>query len=163
MQRLIFIPLFLLFSSLAFANTALKIGFVNTEKVFRESALAVRAQKKLETEFKGREQEIQKQVKQARDLQASLERDGITLSESDRRKRQNDLNTLSREIQQAQRDFREELNTRRNEEFAAVQERARKTITEIAEREKFDLIVENVIFASPRVDITDRVLKALDR
>ncbi len=163
MKRLILIPLLLLCSSLAFANTGLKIGFVNTEKVFRESALAVRAQKKLEAEFKNREQEIQKQVKQARDLQAGLERDSLTLSESDRRKKQNELTQLSRELQQAQRDFREDLNTRKNEEFAAVQDRARKTITEIAEREKFDLIVENVIYASPRVDITDRVLKALDR
>ncbi|KAF0101070.1 MAG: ompH [bacterium] len=163
MKRLILIPLLLLFSSLAFANTSLKIGFVNTEKVFRESALAVRAQKKLETEFKNREQEIQKQVKLARDLQASLERESLTLSESDRRKKQNELTNLSRELQQAQRDFREDLNTRKNEEFAAVQDRARKIIAEIAEKEKYDLIVENVIFASPKVDITDRVLKALDR
>jgi outer membrane protein len=163
MKRLILIPLLLLISSLAFANTALKIGFVNTEKVFRESALAVRAQKKLEAEFKNREQEIQKQVKLARDLQASLERESLTLSESDRRKKQTELTNLSRELQQAQRDFREDLNTRKNEEFAAVQDRARKTIAEIAEKEKYDLIVENVIFASPKVDITDRVLKALDR
>jgi len=163
MKRLILIPLLLLISSLAFANTGLKIGFVNTEKVFRESALAVRAQKKLEAEFKNREQEIQKQVKLARDLQASLERESLTLSESDRRKKQTELTNLSRELQQAQRDFREDLNTRKNEEFAAVQDRARKTIAEIAEKEKYDLIVENVIFASPKVDITDRVLKALDR
>ncbi|MBM4181605.1 MAG: OmpH family outer membrane protein [Betaproteobacteria bacterium] len=163
MKHLILIPLLLLISSLAFANTGLKIGYVNTEKVFRESALAVRAQKKLEAEFKNREQEIQKQVKQARDLQASLERESLTLSESDRRKKQNELTNLSRELQQAQRDFREDLNTRKNEEFAAVQDRARKSIAEIAEKEKYDLIVENVIFASPKVDITDRVLKALDR
>lgn len=163
MQRLILIPLLLLFSSLTFANAGLKIGFVNTEKVFRESALAVRAQKKLEAEFKNREQEIQKQVKLARDLQANLERESLTLSESDRRKKQNELTNLSREIQQTQRDFREDLNTRKNEEFAAVQERARKAITEIAEKEKYDLIIENVIYASPKVDITDRVLKALDR
>jgi outer membrane protein len=163
MKRLFLIPLCLLFSSLAIANANLKIGFVNTEKVFRESALAVRAQKKLEAEFKNREQDIQKQVKHARDLQASLEKESLTLSETDRRKKQNELTILSRELQQSQRDFREDLNTRKNEEFAAVQERARKTIAEIAEKEKFDLIIENVIYASPKVDITDRVLKALDR
>ncbi len=163
MKRLLLIPFCLLLSSLAFANTALKIGYVNTEKVFRESALAVRAQKKLEAEFKNREQDIQKQVKQARDLQASLERESLTLSETDRRKKQNELTQLSREVQQAQRDFREDLNTRKNEEFAGVQERARKAISEIAEREKFDLIIENVIYASPKIDITDRVLKSLER
>ncbi len=147
---------------LAQAND-IKIGFVNTEKVFRDSQLAVRAQKKLEKEFQAREQEIQKMVKQARDLQNHLEKEGLTLSEADRARKQKDLANLSRDIQHGQRTFREDLNQRKNEEFAAIQERARKTITEIAEREKFDLIVENVIFASPRVDITDRVLKSLDR
>jgi outer membrane protein len=141
----------------------LKIGFVNTEKLFRESPLAVKAQKKLEKEFQSREQEIQKQVKQARELQNHLEKEGLTMSEADRGKKQKDLANLTRDIQHAQREFREDLNQRKNEEFAGVQDRARKAIVEIAEKEKFDLIVENVVYASPKVDITERVLKALDR
>ena len=141
----------------------LKIGFINTEKLFRESPLAVKAQKKLEKEFQSREQEIQKQVKQARELQNHLEKEGLTMSEADRGKKQKDLANLTRDIQHAQREFREDLNQRKNEEFAGVQDRARKAIVEIAEKEKFDLIVENVVYASPKVDITDRVLKALDR
>ena len=140
-----------------------KIGFVNTERVFRESQLAVKAQKKLEKEFQTREQDIQKMVKQGRDLQASLEKDGLTLSEAERSKRQKELANLSRDIQHAQREFREDLNQRKNEEFAGVQDRARKIIIEIAEKEKFDLVVENVVYASPKVDITERVLKALER
>jgi outer membrane protein len=141
----------------------LKIGFVNTEKVFRDSQLAVKATKKLEKEFQSREQDIQKMVKQARDLQTYLEKEGLTISEADRTKKQKDLANLSRDLQHDQRAFREDLNQRKNEEFAAVQERARKAILDIAEREKFDLIVENVVYASPKVDITDRVLKSLDR
>jgi len=141
----------------------LKIGFVNTEKVFRDAPIAIKAQKKLEKEFQTREQDIQKQVKQARDLQSYLEKEGLTISEAERNKKQKDLANLSRDIQHAQREFREDLNQRKNEEFASVQERARKAIVEIAEKEKFDLIVENVVYASPKVDITDRVLKALDR
>lgn len=140
-----------------------KIGFVNTERVFRDSLLAERAQKKLEKEFQGREQEIQKLVKQARDLQASLEKEALTLTDGDRSKKQKDLASLSREIQNAQRSFREDLNQRKNEEFSVVQDRARKAIIEIAEKEKFDLILENVIYASPKIDITDRVLKALEK
>jgi outer membrane protein len=151
----------------AFSTSALtaelKIGFVNTEKVFRDSQLAVKAQKKLEKEFQSREQEIQKLVKQARDLQAYLEKEGMTLSEADRTKKQKDLANLSRDLQHDQRAFREDLNQRKNEEFAAVQERARKAIMEIAEKEKFDLILENVIYASPKVDVTDRILKSLER
>jgi outer membrane protein len=110
-----------------------------------------------------REQNIQKQVKQARDLQAYMEKEGLTLAEADRVKKQKELANLSRDIQHDQRTFREDLNQRKNEEFASVQERARKTIMEVAEREKFDLILENVVYASPKVDITDRVLKSLDR
>lgn len=150
-----------LFSAPALAE--LKIGFVNTERVFRDSQLAVKAQKKLEKEFQGREQDIQKMIKQARDLQTSLEKEALTLSEADRSKKQKDLANLSRDIQHAQREFREDLNQRKNEEFASVQERARKAIIEIAEKEKFDLILENVVYASPKVDITERILKSLDR
>jgi outer membrane protein len=150
-----------LFSHAAWAET--KIGFVNTERVFRDSSLAQKAQKKLEKEFQGREQELQKLIKQARDLQAQLEKEALTMSEAERNKKQKELTTLSRDIQNEQRAFREDLNQRKNEEFSAVQERARKAILEIAEKEKFDLILENAVYASPRVDITDRVLKALER
>ena len=145
------------------AAADLKIGFVNTERVFRDSQQALKAQKKLEKEFQTRDQDIQKMVKQARDLQSFLEKEGLTLSEADRTKKQRDLANLSRDLQHAQREFREDLNQRRNEEFAGVQERARKAIVEIAEKEKYDLVVENVVYASPRVDITERVLKSLER
>lgn len=162
MKRLFF--LFFAFALPAAAQTAdLKLGFVNTERIFRDSQQALKAQKKLEKEFQGREQDIQKMIKQARDLQTYLEKEGVTLPEGEKTKKQRDLANLSRDIQHSQREFREDLNQRRNEEFAAVQERARKTIQDIAEKEKFDLIVENVVYFSPRIDITDKVLKVLDR
>lgn len=157
---LLFLPFLLTGHVLA---SELRIGFVNTDRIFRESQLAIRAQKKLEREFSNREQEIQKQIKQARDLQAFLEREGLTLSEAERTRRERELANLNRDIQRAQREFREDLNLRKNEEFAAVHERARKAIIELAERERFDLILENVVYASPRVDITDRVIRLLDR
>jgi outer membrane protein len=138
-----------------------KIGFVNTERVFREAAPAMKAQKKLEKEFAAREQELQKMAKQTKELQAHLEREGVTISESDRRNKERDLANLNRDFQRAQREFREDLNLRRNEELGAVHDRARKTIMEIAEKEKFDLVLEEAVYFSPRIDITDRVLKAL--
>ncbi|MDP2155446.1 MAG: OmpH family outer membrane protein [Sulfuricella sp.] len=138
-----------------------KIGFVNTERVFREAAPAMKAQKKLEKEFAAREQELQKMAKQAKELQAHLEREGVTIGESDRRNKERDLANLNRDFQRAQREFREDLNLRRNEELGAVHDRARKTIMEIAEKEKFDLVLEEAVYFSPRIDITDRVLKAL--
>ena len=139
-----------------------KIGFVNTERLFREAAPAKRAQQKLEKEFAGRDADLQKLSKQVRDLQASLEKDGVTMSENDRRNKERDLANMTRDMQRMQREFREDLNLRRNEELAAVQERANKVIQQIAEAEKFDLILQDpVVYASTRIDITDKVIKAL--
>jgi len=139
-----------------------KIGFVNTERLFREAAPAKRAQQKLEREFAGRDADIQKLSKQVRDLQALLEKDGVTMAEADRRNKERDLANMSRDLQRMQREFREDLNLRRNEELAAVQERANKVIQQIAETEKFDLILQDpVVFASSRIDITEKVVKAL--
>ncbi|HUH92969.1 MAG TPA: OmpH family outer membrane protein [Casimicrobiaceae bacterium] len=139
-----------------------KIGFVNTERLFREAAPAKRAQAKLEREFAGRDADIQKLNKQVRDLQALLEKDGVTMAETERRNKERDLANMSRDLQRLQREFREDLNLRRNEELAAVQERANKVIQQIAEAEKFDLILQDpVVYASGRIDITDKVIKAL--
>ena len=143
------------------AAAELKIGFVNTERVFREAAPAQHAQKKLEKEFASRDQELQKMVKQGKDLQAYLEREGVTVSDADRRNKERDLANINRDIQRAQREFREDLNLRRNEELSSVQERANKAIIAIAKSENFDLILQEAVYASPRIDVTDRVLKAL--
>ncbi len=139
----------------------LKIGFVNTERVFRESAPAVKASKKLEKEFATRDQEIQKMAKQFRDLQAHLEKENVTMGESERRNKERDLANLNRDLQRAQREFREDLNLRQNEERAAFQERVNRAIAEMAEKEKFDLILQEAVFVSGRVDITDKVLRTL--
>ena len=139
-----------------------KIGFVNTERLFREAAPAKRAQQKLEKEFANRDAELQKLSKQVRDLQSALDRDGATMSEADRRNKERDLANGSRDLTRVQREFREDLNLRRNEELAAIQERANKVIQQIAETEKFDLILQDpVVFASQRIDITEKVIKAL--
>ena len=139
-----------------------KVGFVNTERLFREAAPAKRAQQKLEKEFAGRDAEIQKLSKQVRDLQTALEKDSTALTEADRRNKERDLSNLSRDLQRQQREFREDLNLRRNEELASVQERANKVIQQMAEAEKFDLILQDpVVYASQRIDITEKVIKAL--
>lgn len=147
--------------SLSAIAADIKIGFVNTERVFREAAPALRAQKKLEKEFAPREQELQRLAKQARDLQTLLERENVTLSDSDRRAKERELANINREFQRNQREVREDFNVRRNEEMTAVQERANRAIMAIAENEKFDLILQDVVFASRSIDITERVLKSL--
>ena len=153
----------MLVSSVCVASNALadKIGFVNTERLIREAPLSVSAQKKLEREFATRDQELQKMAKQARDLQAQLDRDGVTMSDSERKTKERDLGNLNRDLQRQGREFREDLNLRRNEELWQIQERARKAIQEIARAEKYDMIVEQAVYVDPKSDITDRVMKAL--
>jgi outer membrane protein len=151
----------LAFATFAAQAAELKIGFVNTERVFREAAPAKRAQAKLEKEFAARNAELAKLEKQGRDLQTDLEKENVTLPEAARREKERTLADISRNFQRVQREIREDLNLRRNEELAIVQERATRVINQIAEQEKFDLIVQEAVFASSRIDITDKVIKAL--
>ena len=138
-----------------------KIGFVNTERVFRESATAKRAQQNLEREFAARNAELARIEKQGRDLQTELERDNVTMTDAVRREKERQLADISRNFQRLQREIREDLNLRRNEALAGVQERATRVINQIAEQEKFDLIVQEAVFASGRIDLTDKVIRAL--
>jgi outer membrane protein len=138
-----------------------KIGFVNTERVFREAAPAKRAQQKLEREFAARNAELAKLEKQGRDLQADLERDNVTMTDPVRREKERQLADASRSFQRLQRELREDLNQRRNEALAGVQEAATRVINQIAEQERFDLILQEAVFASGKIDITDKVIKAL--
>ena len=147
--------------SVAAGAQQLKIGFVNTERVFREAAPAKRAQQALEREFGTRNIELSKLEKEGRDLQAELERENVTMPEATRRDKERRLADISRDFQRKQREVREDLNMRRNEELAKVQERATRVINQIAEQEKFDLILQEAVFASGRIDITEKVIKAL--
>jgi outer membrane protein len=155
------IALVLLGWSLVAGAQQLKIGFVNTERVFREAAPAKRAQQVLEREFSARNADLAKLEKEGRDLQSELERENVTMPEATRRDKERRLADISRDFQRKQREVREDLNMRRNEELAKVQERATRIINQIAEQEKFDLILQEAVFASGRIDITEKVIKAL--
>jgi len=161
LKNIVFVALSALVCSGAVAAD-FKIGFVNTERVFRDAAPAVRAQKKIEQEFAKRDQEMQKTAEQIRKLQESLEKNSVTMSETERRNKEREFAELNKDFQRKQREFREDLNQRRNEELAAVLERANRTIKAIAESEKYDIIFQEAVYASPRIDITDKVIKALE-
>ena len=153
-----------LMSALFFAGEAaaeLKVGYVNTQRIFRDAPAAQKAGKKLEGEFAKRDQELQKMAKQLQGLQENLEKNSVTMAETERRAKEKEFGELSREFQRRQREFREDLNLRQNEENAAVIEKANKAIKQIAEADKYDLILQDVVWVSPKLDITDRVIKAL--
>jgi outer membrane protein len=139
----------------------LKIGFIDAERINRESAPAEVASKRLEKEFAPRAQDLQRREAQIKALQAQIEKESMTMSESDRRAKEQELQRISIDFQRLQREYREDLNLRRNQELQSLFERANRVIKQIAEAEKFDLIVQEAVYRSPRIDITERVLKAL--
>jgi outer membrane protein len=139
-----------------------KIGFVNLDRILRDAAPAVRAQKKLEAEFQKREQELARTAEGLKRLQESLEKNAMTMSESERTKREREFQDTTREFQRKQRELREDFNQRRNEELSGILERANRAVRQIAEAEKFDIIFQEAVYASARIDITDKVIRALD-
>lgn len=142
----------------------LKIGFVNSDRVLREALPAKAAQTRLEAEFSKRQKEGEDAAAKLKAAADKLDKDSPTLSEAERNRRQRDLVEQDRELQRKRREFQEDLNQRKNEELASVVERANKVVKQIYDTEKFDLILQGdvVIFASARVDITDKVIKALN-
>ncbi len=140
----------------------LKIGYVNSERVLREAIPAKAAQAKLETEFSKREKDLADIAARLKAAADKLDKDGPTLAESERSRRQRDLVEQDRDFQRKRREFQEDLNQRKNEELSGVVERANKVIKQIFDSEKYDLILQDAVHWSPRVDITKKVIDALN-
>jgi len=140
------------------------IGFVSLDRILREAPAAQRAQKKLEEEFSQRGQELSKMADQLKKLQGNMEKNAVTMSDSERQKREREFGDINRDFQRRQREFNEDLAQRRKEEFDGVLERTNRAVRKIAEAEKLDIVFQNeqVVWASTRIDITDKVIKALE-
>jgi outer membrane protein len=151
----------LLLCGAAFAQD-FKIGFINTDRVFREANTAKTAQTKLEQEFSRREKDLATQGDSLKAMSDKFERETPTLSESQRISRQKQLVDQDRDFQRKRREFQEDLNARKNEELQAVLERANRIVKQVAEAEKYDLVLQEAVYINPKHDITDKVLKALN-
>lgn len=138
------------------------IAAVNSDRILRESQPAKHAQNKLAQEFSERDGELQDMARKIRAMADKLDKDSAALADSDRQRRQHEVADLDSEFQRKQREFREDLSQRRNEELAKVKERANSVIRELAEQREYDLIVQEAVYVNPRIDITDDVMKALN-
>jgi len=139
-----------------------KVGFINTDRIFRDANSAKAAQAKLEQEFSRREKELNDlgiQIKAAAD---KLDKDAPTLSESQKTTRQKQIVDQDRDFQRKRREFQEDLSARKNEELQQVLERANKVVKQVAEAEKYDLVLQEVVYINPKHDMTEKVLKALN-
>lgn len=139
-----------------------RVGFVNTDRIFREASSAKAAQAKLEQEFSRREKELTDMGNSLKGLSDKFEREAPTLSESQRQQRQKQLIDQDREFQRKRREFQEDLNARKNEELQQVLERANRVVKQVAEQEKYDLVLQEAVYINPKHDITDKVIKALN-
>jgi outer membrane protein len=158
-------------SGLALALTALcsqaqaddfRVGFVNTDRIFKEANTAKAAQSKLEQEFSKREKDLVELGNTLKSMSDKFEREAPTLSESQRTTRQKQLVEQDRDFQRKRREFQEDLNSRKNEELQQVLERANKVVKQVAEAEKYDVILQEAVYINPKHDITDKVIKALN-
>ncbi len=141
-----------------------KVGYVQVDKLLQEAPQTVETGKKLEKEFSPRSLDLEKLQKQIRDLEAQLDHDKVNINESDRRIKERQLNNMRLEFQSKQRELREDINLRKNEELAVLQERINKAVQTVAENEGFDLVAySGIAYASKRIDITDKVLKLLGK
>lgn len=138
-----------------------RVGVVDTERILRESVPALKAEKRIEKEFASRDLEIKKVSQQVRDIQAFLDKEGMTLPDAERRNKERELDNLNVNLQRMQREFREDLNLRKNEELVVVLGEANKAIQQIAESEKYDLVLQEAVYRNPKIDITEKVLKHL--
>jgi len=140
----------------------IRIGFINTDRIFKEATTAKQAQAKLEQEFSKREKDLNDSGASLKNAVEKFEREAPTLSESQRVSRQKQLGEQDRDFQRKRREFQEELNARKNEEFQLVLERANRVIKQVAEAEKFDLVLQEAVYINPKHDITDKVLKVIN-
>ena len=139
-----------------------KVGFVNTDRIFREANTAKAAQAKLEQEFSKREKDLNDVGNNLKSLSEKFEREAPTLSESQRVQRQKQLLDQDRDFQRKRREFQEDLNARKNEELQQVLERANRVVKQVAEAEKYDVVLQEAVYINPKHDITDKVIKALN-
>ena len=146
----------------AIAQENARIGFVNTDRMLREATPAKAAQTKLEQEFSRREKEIDDAGATLKTASERFERVAPTLSESQRQNRQRQLMDQDREFQRKRREFQEDLNSRKQEELQQILDRANRVVKQVAEAEKYDVILQEAVYVNPRLDITDKVIKALN-
>jgi outer membrane protein len=145
-------------------SAELKVGYVQVDKILQDAPQTAESGKKLEKEFSPRSQELDRMAKQIKDLETILDKEGLTLSESERRTKERDAQNIKIEFQRKQRELREDINLRKNEELGSLQDRINKAVQSVSEAEGYDLVVySGVAYASKKIDITDKVLKMLGK
>ena len=141
----------------------IRIGYVNTDRIFKESASSKLAQAKLEQEFAKRQKELEDRGATLKAFADKFDRESPTLSEAQRVARQKEWGEMNRDFERRKREFQEDLTARKSEEFQQVLERANRVVRQIAETEKYDVVLQEAVYVNPKYDITDKVIRALSQ
>ena len=145
-------------------SAELKVGYVQVDKILQEAPQTAESGKKLEREFSPRSQELDRMAKQIKELETALDKDGLTITEAERRNKERDVQNIKIEFQRKQRELREDINLRKNEELGSLQDRINKAVQSVAKAENYDLVMySGVAYAADKIDITDKVLKLLGK
>lgn len=145
-------------------SAELKVGYVQVDKILQEAPQTAESGKKLEREFSPRSQELDRMAKQIKELETALDKDGLTITEAERRNKERDVQNIKIEFQRKQRELREDVNLRKNEELGSLQDRINKAVQSVAKAENYDLVMySGVAYAADKIDITDKVLKLLGK
>ncbi len=145
-------------------SAELKVGYVQVDKILQEAPQTAESGKKLEREFSPRSQELDRMAKQIKELETALDKDGLTITEAERRNKERDVQNIKIEFQRKQRELREDINLRKNEELGSLQDRINKAVQSVAKAESYDLVMySGVAYAADKIDITDKVLKLLGK
>ncbi len=144
-------------------SAELKLGFVRIDRILSESGSAQKASKKIEAEFAKREQELKVLTQQLKDIVEKLDRDAAVMAASETDKLKREATELDRDLKRKQQTYREDRTQRSNEEVQKIVEQANKVIRQIADTEKFDLIFQDAVYVSPKIDLTERIIKILDK
>lgn len=143
--------------------TTSRIGFVYTERLMTDSKMAKSADAKLAAEFSKRQKAVEEMVGKYKQASEKFDGEAAGLSELERTRRARELFNMQKDVERAQREFQEDLQQRKNEERAAIAQKAYKLVEQVAEQEKLDAVLVEAAWVSPRVDITDKILKLLDK
>jgi outer membrane protein len=146
------------------AYADLKLGFVQVDKILQEAPQTIESNKKLEKEFSSRTDKLKADVKSLKDKEVAFAKDALTMKESERDAKEKSISQLRVDVQRKERELREDINIRRNEELGGLQEQINKAVTSVAKAENFDLVLYNgVAYANEKIDITDKILKSLGK
>ena len=157
-----FVVLVCLLAVCGIASAEIRVGFVDRQRVIEEAPQAVKARKRIERDFEKRDQELQRLTRQLQATQLLFDRNSMVMADAERRDKERELTELTRELQRKQREYREDLSLRQSEEMTAIFDQINKAIKQIADAEKYDLILQEAVYFNQRIDITDKVIKALN-